>query len=170
MANDNSVIPFWPIFLALFFLTFIIYSPLFYLKFTFIFFLNAVIAMLNATAWHATDAQAAPFTPICGIGTNIKFKIENLDQYIDVFTSRIDTIYGATFIALSPKHKLVDLLTDKTKIEEVKKYIEEYNKLSDRDIKKDIKNKTGVFLGKYAINPVNNKKIPIYIIKENSNV
>ena len=44
-------------------------------KFNFIFFLNAVIAILNATAWHATDAQAAPFTPIDGIGTNIRFNI-----------------------------------------------------------------------------------------------
>lgn len=96
-------------------------------------------------------------------GTNIDFKIENSNEIIKVFTTRIDTIYGVSYIVLSPKHPLVNQLTTSNNIVEVQKYIDEYNKLSDRDIKKDIKNKSGVFLGSYAINPINNKKIPIYI-------
>lgn len=96
-------------------------------------------------------------------GTNINFKVENSDNIIQVFTTRIDTIYGVSYLVLSPKHPLVKSLTTNDNLEIVNKYIDEYNKLSDRDIKKDIKHKSGAFLGSYAINPINNKKIPIYI-------
>lgn len=96
-------------------------------------------------------------------GTNIKFDIENSNDQIEVFTTRIDTIYGVSYIVLSPKHSLVNKLTTNEHKDEVAKYIDEYNKLSDREIKKDIKNKSGVFLGSYAINPITKQKLPIYI-------
>lgn len=68
-------------------------------KSSFIFFLNAVIAMVNATKWHATDAQAAPFTPICGIGTNIRFNIS--------FT--ITPASGVILLGLQVFHNLAEL-------------------------------------------------------------
>ncbi|GAA5414418.1 leucine--tRNA ligase [Ureaplasma ceti] len=95
-------------------------------------------------------------------GTNVDFKVFGSDDKIKVFTTRIDTIYGVSYLALSPKHPLIDVLTTKEQKVEVEAYLDEYNKLSDREIKQ-LKDKTGVFTGSYAINPINNKRIPIFV-------
>ena len=75
-------------------------------KFNFIFFLNAVIAILNATAWHATEAHAAPFTPIDGIGTNIRFKI----SFTITPTSEVIQLELQVFHILAMPHLLFDLI------------------------------------------------------------
>ena len=97
------------------------------------------------------------------IGAEVIFKVDNFDEEFKVFTTRCDTLYGVTYCVLSPEHKLVDKITTK----EHKKEVEEYKKTCA--LKNDLertelnKEKTGVFTGAYAINPVNNNKIPIYI-------
>jgi len=97
------------------------------------------------------------------IGAEVKFKVANSDKYFTVFTTRADTLFGATYCVLSPEHELVDILTTP----ECKQAVEEYKKVaaakSDLERTELNKDKTGVFTGAYAINPVNNKEIPIWI-------
>ena len=96
-------------------------------------------------------------------GANINFNICNSDKKLVVFTTRPDTIFGVSYIAISPKHPLINDIVQNEYKKNVTDYIDQYNKMSDRDIKINIKNKSGVFSGSYAINPLNQKKIPIYI-------
>jgi len=96
-------------------------------------------------------------------GALIDFKIAGLNEKFQVFTTRCDTIFGATYCVLSPEHTLVKkLVTEKTK-EEVEKYIYEASKKSELERTSLNKEKTGCFTGSYAINPLTNKEIPIYI-------
>ena len=97
------------------------------------------------------------------IGAHVKFKVENTDKEFTVFTTRCDTLFGATYCVLSPEHVLVNEITSDEKRDEVKKYQEECLKKSDMERTELNKDKTGVFIGAYAINPVNGKKIPIWI-------
>jgi leucyl-tRNA synthetase len=97
------------------------------------------------------------------IGAEVDFKIDGNDDAIRVFTTRPDTLFGATYMVLAPEHPLVDLITTKDNKEDVKKYREEAARKSDLDRTDLAKEKTGVFTGAYAINPVNKQKIPIWI-------
>ncbi len=97
------------------------------------------------------------------IGAHVKFKIKNTDYDFTVFTTRCDTLFGATYCVLSPEHELVDKITTQDKLDEVKKYKEICSTKSDLERTELNKEKTGVFTGAYAINPVNNKEIPIWI-------
>ncbi len=85
------------------------------------------------------------------------------DSKIRVFTTRPDTLFGATYMVLSPEHKLVDQITTPEQRETVSKYKTEVAKKSDLERTELAKEKTGVFTGAYAINPVNGEKIPIWI-------
>ncbi|MFO7851171.1 MAG: leucine--tRNA ligase [Bacteroidota bacterium] len=96
-------------------------------------------------------------------GAEVKFHIENSDDIITVFTTRPDTLFGATYMVLAPEHELTKKLTTDEKQKEVNKYVKEASLKSDLDRTNLAKEKTGVFTGSYAINPVNNKKIPIWI-------
>src|SRR5690606_18330881 len=88
---------------------------------------------------------------------------------LEVFTTRPDTLHGATFMVLSPEHPLVTSLlhskseTRDPKIEEIQAYVEQAKGMSDRDRNDASKEKTGVFSGLYAENPVNGQQIPIWI-------
>ena len=84
------------------------------------------------------------------------------DKYIRVFTTRPDTLYGATFMVLAPEHKLVEQLATAEQKEAVDAYVKQAMNKSNVDRLQD-KEKTGVFTGSYAINPLNNEKIPIWI-------
>ena len=97
------------------------------------------------------------------IGAEVTFKVKNTNKDFTVFTTRCDTLFGATYCVLSPEHKLVDEITTEEAKEEVKKYKEECSKKSELERTDLNKEKTGVFIGAYAINPVNDKEIPIYI-------
>ena len=97
------------------------------------------------------------------IGCEINFKVNNTDLSFTVFTTRCDTLFGATYCVLSPEHPLIDKITTIDKKDEVKKYQDEVKKKSDFERTELNKDKTGVFTGSFAINPVNNKKIPIWI-------
>ena len=97
------------------------------------------------------------------IGAHVDFKVKDTDSKFTVFTTRCDTLFGATYCVLAPEHKLVDMITT----EEQKEAVENYKKMcaskSDLERTELNKEKTGVFTGAYAINPVNNKEIPIWI-------
>ncbi|MHC4693406.1 MAG: leucine--tRNA ligase [Planctomycetota bacterium] len=97
------------------------------------------------------------------IGADVDFKIDGFDETIRVFTTRPDTLFGATYMVLAPEHPLVDKITSKERKEAVEKYREEAARKSDLDRTDLAKEKTGEPLGAYAINPVNNEKIPIWI-------
>ena len=96
-------------------------------------------------------------------GAHIDFEVPSIKEHIRVFTTRHDTLFGATYMVIAPEHPLVSkLVTDEQK-EAVDLYIEEASKKSDLDRTDLNKDKTGVFLGNYAINPVNSEKMPIWI-------
>ena len=85
------------------------------------------------------------------------------DLVITVFTTRPDTLFGATYMVLAPEHPLVDRITPPSKRETVEAYRTQVAARSERDRLAEQKEKTGVFTGAYAINPVNDRKLPIYI-------
>jgi leucyl-tRNA synthetase len=97
------------------------------------------------------------------IGSQVKFNVENTDLNFQVFTTRPDTLFGATYCVLSPEHELIEKITTSDQKAEVLKYIEFAKAKSDLDRTDLNKNKTGIFTGAYAINPVNKKPIPIWI-------
>ena len=96
-------------------------------------------------------------------GAEVKFEIPKLNQFINIFTTRADTLFGATYMVLAPEHPLVPDLTTDSYSDVVKEYIVETQKKSDLDRGELNKNKTGVHLGSYAKNPVNGEMIPIWI-------
>ncbi|MCL1958144.1 MAG: class I tRNA ligase family protein, partial [Spirochaetes bacterium] len=90
-------------------------------------------------------------------------KLKDEDLSIEVYTTRPDTLFGATYMVLSPEHPLVEKLTTKEQKEAVTAYIEAAARKSDLERTDLAKDKTGVFCGAYAINPVNGEKIPVWI-------
>lgn len=98
------------------------------------------------------------------VGAEINFKVDGFeDAEFTVFTTRADTLFGATYCVLAPEHKLVEKITTSSQKEAVENYIKEASAKSELERTNLNKDKTGVFTGSYAINPVNNKKIPIWI-------
>ena len=95
-------------------------------------------------------------------GANVTFHTEQGDP-IEIFTTRPDTLWGATFMVLAPEHPLVDKITTATQADAVSAYREAAKRLTDIDRETADREKTGVFTGAYAINPVNNARIPIWI-------
>ena len=96
-------------------------------------------------------------------GTKVLFELPSISKHLEVFTTRHDTLFGATYIVIAPEHPLVEDLLIEDQRTLVKQYIEETSKKSDLDRTELNKEKNGVFLGSYAINPVNGKEIPIWI-------
>ena len=95
-------------------------------------------------------------------GAHVVFKTEDGDS-MEVFTTRPDTLWGATFMVLAPEHPLVDKVTTAEHRAEVDEYVAQAARKSEIDRTAEGKEKTGVFTGGYAINPVNNERIPIWI-------
>ncbi len=97
-------------------------------------------------------------------GAEAVFKIDGTDEELTVFTTRPDTLFGATYMVLAPEAKIVKTLTDGTSYQaEVEAYIEKVQHMTDIERTATNNEKTGVFIGQYAINPLTGKKIPIYI-------
>ncbi|MDR2822762.1 MAG: leucine--tRNA ligase [Acholeplasmatales bacterium] len=96
------------------------------------------------------------------VGARIFFQVEDLSEKIEVFTTRPDTIFGATFLVLSPEHESLGLITTDDEAESVLNYIRESKSKTDFD-RMVSKEKTGVFTGSFGINPVNQKRIPIFV-------
>jgi leucyl-tRNA synthetase len=97
------------------------------------------------------------------IGAEVNFKVDGFNENIWVFTTRPDTLFGATYMVLAPEHSLVDVITTAEKKKDVEDYKKKTQSKSDLDRTDLAKEKTGVFTGAYAINPVNDEKIPIWI-------
>lgn len=97
------------------------------------------------------------------VGASVQFQVQGSDQRFIVFTTRCDTLFGASYCVLSPEHELVNEITTEIQKEAVKAYQKEASLKSDLERTELNKEKTGVFTGSYAINPVNGKTIPIWI-------
>ncbi|MBE6108118.1 MAG: leucine--tRNA ligase [Erysipelotrichaceae bacterium] len=96
-------------------------------------------------------------------GAHVDFAVDGHDDKFTVFTTRCDTLFGATYCVLAPEHRLIDLITTSDAKEAVEAYKKACATKSDLERTELNKEKTGVFTGAYAINPVNGKKIPIWI-------
>ena len=95
------------------------------------------------------------------VGAEIKFYIDN--NFIEVFTTRPDTIFGATYLVLAPEHPLINQITTDEYRKSISEYVEQASKKSDLERQENEKNKTGVFTGSFALNPISNEKIPVWI-------
>jgi len=96
-------------------------------------------------------------------GANVIFKVAGTNKEFTVFTTRCDTLFGATYCVLAPEHPLVSEIVTSEYEKDVKEYIEKTSSKSELERTNLSKDKTGVFTGAYAINPVNGKEIPIWI-------
>lgn len=97
------------------------------------------------------------------VGALVSFTLDGHDGSIDVFTTRVDTIFGTTFIVLAPEHELVESLTTSDKKKEIADYIDQTKKKSELDRMADTKTVSGAFTGSYALHPVSGEKIPVWI-------
>lgn len=96
-------------------------------------------------------------------GSQFKMKIQDSEEFFEVFTTRLDTVFGMSFVVLAPEHPLVDKITldaQKIEVQDYKEQAKHKTQLERTELQKE---KTGVFTGAYAINPFNNKEIPVYI-------
>jgi len=96
-------------------------------------------------------------------GAEIEFKIDNHDEIIAVFSTRPDTLFGATFVVLAPEHQLASQLATSEHKDRIDEYIQSAVKKSEIERMNDTREKTGVFTGSYAINPANGEKVPIWV-------
>ena len=96
-------------------------------------------------------------------GAEVDFEIEGHDEKIRVFTTRPDTLYGATFMVLAPEHPLVSIITADTQKSAVQEYVKSSVAKSDIERQETEREKSGVFTGAYAVNPVNGEKIPVWV-------
>ena len=118
---------------------------------------------LNEVDWPESTKEIERNWIGKSVGAEVKFKVKDSDEEFVVFTTRPDTLFGATYCVLSPEHELLEKITTPDRKEEVSKYVKEAASKSDLERTDLNKNKTGVFTGSYAINPVNNEEIPIWI-------
>jgi leucyl-tRNA synthetase len=96
-------------------------------------------------------------------GAAVYFRIKNFDDVLEVFTTRPDTLWGATFMVLAPEHNLVEKITAPNRYKIVMDYVSWARNRSERDRQAEVKNITGVFTGAYGINPVNGESIQIWV-------
>jgi leucyl-tRNA synthetase len=96
-------------------------------------------------------------------GADVRFPLENCEESLSVYTTRPDTLFGATYMVLAPEHPLVEEVTTEDRLEAVREYLDEAKKKSDLERTDLAKDKTGVFTGGYAINPVNDERIPVWV-------
>ncbi|MFD2698434.1 leucine--tRNA ligase [Mesonia sediminis] len=96
-------------------------------------------------------------------GAQVKFKVQNEDDFIEVFTTRPDTIFGVSFMTLAPEHPLVQKITTDQHREAVQQYVEAAAKRSERERMADVKRISGVFTGAYALHPFTQEPIPVWV-------
>lgn len=122
-----------------------------------------LLANLDELDWPESSKVAQRNWIGKSVGAHVDFTVDGTNEKFTVFTTRCDTLFGVTYCVLAPEHKLIDTITTN----EQKEVVEAYKKLcaskSDLERTELNKDKTGAFTGAYAVNPVNGKKIPIYI-------
>ncbi len=126
-------------------------------------FAEKLLDGLNEVDWPESTKEIQRNWIGKSIGAHVDFKVDGFDKSFTVFTTRCDTLFGATYCVLAPEHKLVDLITTEQQKEEVEAYKKSCASKSDLERTELNKDKTGVFTGAYAINPVNQARIPIWI-------
>jgi len=97
------------------------------------------------------------------VGTEFEMKVNSHQKSFSVFTTRADTVFGMTYCVLAPEHELVKEISSKESWNEVARYIEKSQKMSEIDRKAEGRERTGVFTGAYAIHPLTEEKVPIWI-------
>lgn len=122
-----------------------------------------LLADLDLVDWPASTKEMQRNWIGKSIGADVIFKIKDTKKEFTVFTTRCDTLFGATYCVMSPEHPFVNEITTEDHKAEVKAYQEEAARKSDLERTDLNKDKTGAFTGAYAINPVNGKEIPIWI-------
>lgn len=118
---------------------------------------------LNELDWPEASKTAQRNWIGKSVGAKINFKVDGTDFKFTVFTTRCDTLFGATYCVLAPEHELIDKITTKEYAEEIKRYKSICASKSELERTELNKEKTGAFTGAYAINPVNGDKLPIFI-------
>ncbi len=126
-------------------------------------FAEKLLDGLNEVDWPESTKEMQRNWIGKSVGAHITFKVKNSDEEFVVFTTRPDTLFGATYCVMAPEHTLVDLITTDDKRDEVNAYKSVCACKSDLERTELNHDKTGVFIGAYAINPVNQEEIPIYI-------
>jgi leucyl-tRNA synthetase len=96
-------------------------------------------------------------------GAQVFFDLKESEEKIEIFTTRPDTIYGATYMVIAPESNLVDVLTTTEQKAKVEEYVSASKKRTERERIAEVKNITGVFTGSYAINPFTNEEIPVWV-------
>ena len=96
-------------------------------------------------------------------GAEVQFAIDGLEEKLEVYTTRPDTLFGATYMVVAPEHPFLEKLVIPEKVDEVNAYVEAAAKKSDLDRTDLAKDKSGVFTGSYCINPVNGEKVPVWV-------
>ncbi len=96
-------------------------------------------------------------------GSEVTFKVQDSDLSFNVFTTRVDTLFGVTYVVLAPENELVDMLTTEENKTAVEEYREAAKKQSEIERQSITREKTGVFTGSYAINPINGRQVPVWI-------
>ena len=126
-------------------------------------FAERLLEGLNEIDWPESTKEMQRNWIGKSIGAHVVFKVKDTDKEFKVFTTRCDTLFGATYCVMAPEHELVDLITTDDKRDEVNAYKKVCATKSELERTELNKEKTGVFIGAYAINPVNGAEIPIYI-------
>lgn len=126
-------------------------------------FAEKLLAGLDEVNWPESTKEMQRNWIGKSVGAHVVFKIKDSDKEFTVFTTRPDTLFGATYCVMAPEHELVDIIVTDEKREEVDAYKKGCASKSDLERTELNHEKTGVFIGAYAINPVNDEEIPIYI-------
>ena len=126
-------------------------------------FAERLLDNLNDIDWPESTKEMQRNWIGKSIGAQVDFKVKDTDEKFTVFTTRCDTLFGATYCVLSPEHPLVDKIVSAEQKEAVEAYKKQCATKSEMERTELNKDKTGVFTGAYAINPVNDKAIPVWI-------
>ena len=124
---------------------------------------DELIDKLDTLDWPAKTVAMQKHWIGRSTGAEVTFKVKDSDLSFNVFTTRVDTLNGVTYVVLAPENKLVDELTTKENKKAVADYKVEAAKQSDIERQQTSREKTGVFTGSYAINPINGKEVPIWV-------
>lgn len=124
---------------------------------------DELIDKLDTLDWPAKTVAMQKHWIGRSTGAEVTFKVKDSDLSFNVFTTRVDTLNGVTYVVLAPENKLVDELTTEENKKAVADYKVEAAKQSDIERQQTSREKTGVFTGSYAINPINGKEVPIWV-------